>query len=231
MITLSLYGLSSILCFGLPVLAIVLFKLYRHTSLIALAAYYLLTIVHCLYAENIPPVPDFKNPFDIAYSYIEIPLILTSLLFFCHGHQRKQLMQKIIFGFMVYEVLVSLYFKFSPGATIYIVAPGLLVVLGYTMFLLLRQLKFTMIHGKNIGRVMMLAAILFSYCSYALVFYTYFIQKQTDITGIYALYFISSTIASILMAIGLFMMRHRIRELQELKVVRKELQMVFGSPL
>ena len=229
MISISLFGLSSILCFGLPVLAIILFKLYRHTSLIALAVYYLLTITHCLYAGNIPPVPDFQSSFDIAYSYVEIPLILTSLLFFCYGHPRKQIIQKIIIGFIAYEVLISLYFRFSPDATLYIVAPGLFLVVGYTSFLLLRQLKFTMIHGKNIGRVLMLSAILFSYCSYALVFYTYFIQKQTDIRSIYSLYFISSTIAAILMSAGLFMMRHRIKELQELKIVRKELQMVFGS--
>lgn len=229
MITISLFGLTSILCFGLPVLAIVLFRLYRHTSLIALGVYYLLTIVHCLYADTIPPVPNFQNPLDIVYSYVEIPLMLASLLFFCHARQRQQLMQKIIIGFIAYEVLISLYFQFSPNATLYIVGPGLFVVIAYTAFLLLRQLKFTIIHGKNIGRLLMLGAVLFSYSTYALVFYTYFIQKQTDISGIYSIYFVSSTVASILMAIGLFMMRHRIKELQELKVVRKELQMVFGN--
>jgi len=229
MISISLFGLTSILCFGLPVLAIVLFKLYRHTSLIALAVYYLLTIVHCLYADKIPPVPNFVNKLDRAYSYVEMPLMLTSLLFFCHARQRQQIMQKIIMAFMCYELLIAAYFKFSAEGTMYIVAPGLMVVLGYTMFLLLRQLKFTIMHGKNIGRVFMLAAILFSYTAYALVFYTYFIQKQPEINGLYSLYFISSTVASILMAIGLYLMRHRIKELQELKVVRKELQMVFGS--
>ena len=229
MITISLYGLTSILCFGLPVFAIILFKLYRHTSLIALALYYILTIVHCLFAPNIPPVPDFQNPFDIIYSYVEIPLMLTALLFFCHARQRRLIMQRIIVAFVAYEVIISLYFRFSPQATIYIAAPGLLVVIGYTAFLMIRQMKFTLLHGKNIGRVLMLAAILFSYSSYALVFYNYFVQAQSVIASIYTLFFISSTVAALLMAIGLFMMRHRIKELQELKVVRKELQMVFGS--
>jgi hypothetical protein len=31
------------------------------------------------------------------------------------------------------------------------------------------------------------------------------------------------------MNIGLLMMRHRIKELQELKVTRRELQMIFGT--
>ena len=84
-------------------------------------------------------------------------------------------------------------------------------------------------HGKNIGRVLMLGSILFSYSAYFFVFYTYFIQEQKEIVGVYNIYFVSSTIASLLMSVGLFLMRARIKELQELKVVRKELQMVFGS--
>lgn len=222
-----LFAASSILCFSLPLLVIVLFRLYRHTSLIALAVYYGLTIFHCLYADSIPPVPNFTNPWDVLYSYIEIPLILTSLLFFCHVRERRQLMQKVLGGFVVYEVLVSLYFKFSPEVTLYIVAPGLLIVVGYTAFLFLRQARFTILHGKNTGRVLMLGAILASYGSYALVFYTYFVQNRPDIYTVYSLYFISSTVASLLMSVGLFMMRCRIRELQELKIVRKELQLVY----
>lgn len=224
----TIFTLSSIICFGLPVLVIVLFRLYRHTSLIALMLYYGLTIVHCLYAENIPPVPDFNNPMDVLYSYLEIPLVLSSLLFFCHVRQRRLLMQKVLIGFVAYELLVSLYFKFSPAASVYIMAPGLAIVVGYAAYLFIRQTAFTILHGKNTGRVLMLAAVLFSYGSYGLVFYTYFIQKQPDIYTVYSLYFVSSTVASVLMSVGLFMMRHRIRELQELKVVRKELQMVFG---
>ena len=226
----TLFGVSSVLCFSLPILVIVLFRLYRHTSLIALMLYYGLTIVHCLTAESIPPVPTFTNPWDVVYSFVEIPLVLSSLLFFCHMRQRRQLMQKVLVGFVVYELAIALYVKFSPESSVYIMAPGLAIVVGYTTFLFLRQAKFTIFHnGKNIGRVLMLGAILFAYGSYALVFYTYFIQKSPDIYTVYSLYFVSSTVASVLMSAGLFMMRHRIKELQELKVVRKELQMVFGS--
>jgi ABC-type transport system involved in cytochrome c biogenesis permease subunit len=75
----------------------------------------------------------------------------------------------------------------------------------------------------------MLGSVLFSYSAYLFVFYTYFIREQKEITGVYNIYFVSSTIASLLMSVGLFMMRARIKELQELKVVRKELQMVFGN--
>jgi uncharacterized protein with PQ loop repeat len=202
--------------------------LYRHASLIALALYYALTIFHCVNAVTIPPVPDFNNPFEIAYTYLEIPLILTALLFFCPTKQRRN-MHLLIAFFVGYEVVISLLAGFSPKASMYIMAPGLMAVVLYSAFLFLRQLKFTIMHGKNNGRVLMLGAVLFSYSAYLFVFYTYFIQEQKEIKGVYHIYFISSTIAALLMSAGLFMMRARIKELQELKVMRKELQMVFGS--
>ncbi|MDB5206825.1 MAG: hypothetical protein JWR72_1900 [Flavisolibacter sp.] len=225
----SLFGLTSIACFGLPILVILAFRLYRHASLIALLLYYVLTIVHCLNAESIPPVPNFQSAWDVAYSYVEIPLMLSALLFFCPAKLRQQKMHNIIIGFIIFEVMVSLYYKFTPEATIYITAPGLLIIVLYTGFLFLRQAKFTFIHGKNAGRLLMLGGMLFSYSCYLFVFYAYFIQHQTDVAGIYYVYFVASTIASALVSVGLFMMRHRIKELQELKVVRKELQMYFGS--
>jgi hypothetical protein len=92
-----------------------------------------------------------------------------------------------------------------------------------------RQLRFTLLHGKNAGRVLMLGALLFSYSCYLFMFCAHFIFGVEDVSGIYALHFLSSSIAAVLMSIGLFMMRQRIRELQELKVTRRELQMVFGS--
>jgi hypothetical protein len=229
MMTNSLFSATSILCFGLPVLMIFFFRLYRHSSLIALAFYYTLTVLRCLSANTIPPVPDFTNPFDVAYMYVEIPLILTALLFFCPVSHRQQSIHRIIGFFISYEIGVSCVAGFSSKASMYIMAPGLLVVVLYATYLFLRQLRFTLLHGKNWGRVLMLGAILFSYSAYLFVFYTYFIREQKDIADVYTLYFGSSTIASVLMAAGLFLMRIRIKELQELKVMRKELQMVFGS--
>lgn len=130
---LTLFGISSVLCFGLPVLVILLFKLYRHTSLIALLLYYTLTIFHCLCADNIPPVPNFTNSAEVLYSYFEIPLILASLLFFCQGTPPTD--AKVAAGFAIYEVAISLYYKFSPEASVYIMAPGLAIVVLYTAYL------------------------------------------------------------------------------------------------
>lgn len=225
----NLFGVTSVLCFSLPILAILFFRLYRHASLIALMIYYSLTILHCLSSSTMPPSPDFKDTWEVLYNYIEIPLMLSALLFFCPARQKQEKIHSLIKFFVAYEVMVAFVFGVSPQASLYVMTPGLAIIVSYSLFLFLRQVKFTLVHGKNRGRVLMLGALLFSYSCYLYVFYTYFIMGKVDVSGIYALHFLSSTIAAVFMSVGLFLMRHRIRGLQELKITRRELQMVFGT--
>jgi hypothetical protein len=229
MIPNDLFGITSVTCFCLPILAILYYRLYRHASLIALMVYYALTILHCIGSTTMPPSPDLKNTWEVLYNYIEVPLMLLSLLFFCPVKQRQHKMHTVIGFFVVYELVIALLFGFTPLASLCIMTPGLLVIVFYSLFLFLRQVKFTVLHGKNTGRVLMLGALLFSYSCYLAMFYAYFVQEKPDVSGIYAAHFLSSSIASVFMSLGLYLMRHRIRELQELKVTRRELQMIFGS--
>jgi hypothetical protein len=89
--------------------------------------------------------------------------------------------------------------------------------------------KFTILHGKNQGRTVMLASIFFVYACYMLIYYFYFIQKTPDTNDTLLLYFIASFISSILMALGLHLMRKRMKELRSLKVTRKELALFFSN--
>jgi hypothetical protein len=92
-----------------------------------------------------------------------------------------------------------------------------------------RQVKFSIYHGKNHGRVLMLASILFGYACYALIYFFHYIEKTPYIADVFKLYYISSMISAVSMALGLHLMRRRIRELELLKVTRKELAIIFGT--
>jgi peptidoglycan/LPS O-acetylase OafA/YrhL len=229
MIPNSLFGITAIACFTLPIFIILYFRLYKHVSLIALMVYYALIILHCFSSNTVPPAPDLQNTWEVLFNYIEIPLMLSALLFFCPAKQKRQKIHFIISFFLAYEVLVAAFHGFSAAASLYVMVPGLLVIVLYSLFLFLRQVRFTVTHGKNWGRVLMLGSLLFSYSCYLFMFYAYFFQQQSNVAGIYSVHFFSSAIAAVLMSAGLYLMRHRIRDLQELKVTRRELQMVFGG--
>ena len=106
MMPITLFQVLSVICFSFPVIIIFYFRLYRHASLLALVAYYLLNILHCVNSATVPPSLDFKNSWDVLYNVIEIPLMLLALFFFCPVAQRQQRMRHLMRDFVVYEIVL-----------------------------------------------------------------------------------------------------------------------------
>jgi hypothetical protein len=228
MLTDTLLGFTSVVCFSLPVVTILFFRLFRHISLLALLVYYTVSILRCINSNSMPPELNFRDDWAVLYNYLETPLTLLALLFFSPGG-KQQKVHFLIGGFIVYEMAIAVLYGFSPKASLYVMVPGLLLIASYSLFLFGRQLRFSLTHGKNGGRLLMLGALVFSYCSYLALFLFYFFMDLKAFSGIYTLFFLSSGISAVMMSAGLYLMRHRIIGLQELKVTRREMKMVFGS--
>lgn len=224
----TLNSITAVFCFALPILTVLFFRLYRHASLIALVAYYTLAILHGIGSDSRLTAPDFMNGMEMLFSFIQLPLLLLALLFFYPVKQRQQKLYLPIFFFIGYEIFVAALHGFTPLASMFIMIPGLLVITACSFFLFLRQLRFTLLHGKNAGLVLMLGALLFAGSCYLALFYAYFFSAAA-LPSVYAWQQFSASIAAVTMSAGLYLMRHRIRDLQELKVTRRELQMVFGN--
>ena len=225
----ALPGIACIISFFFPVGVIIYNRFYTQRSLAALLIYYVMATLNNLLSLGLIPVSEnFNNLFGILTHYLEIPLLLTALLFFCPNKQKKQIIRALTLSFIAYEFAVTFIHGFTHEAIVYIIGPGLCLILVYTFFLFVWQVKFSIMHGKNQGRTFMLASILFAYACYALIYYFNYIQKTPYKEDTRLLYFISFFIASNLMGIGLYLMRKRIKELQSLKVTRKELALFFG---
>jgi hypothetical protein len=181
-------------------------------------------------SQNIIPVNNtIRINFGILNNYLDVPLMLTALIFFCANKQKQNIIRLLSYLFITYEVLITILHGFRPVSIVYIMGPGLAIIVIYTFYLFMRQIKFSIMHGKNHGRVMMLAAIFFSYASYALIYYFYYVQKTPYVKDTELVYFISTIISSAAMAIGLHLMNKRMKELHSLRVTRKELAMIFNS--
>jgi hypothetical protein len=226
----ALLGVACILSFLLPVVVICYNRFYTHRSLAALSAYYLITALDNTMAQGIIPVPTgFSVWAGVLNNFLDVPLMLTALLFFCPGRQKQKAVHVLTGCFIGYEIIVMLMHGFTPASVIYVMGPGILIVLGYSLFLFVRQVKFSIVHGKNQGRTLMLASIFFMYASYALIYYFFYVMKTPFKADTIILYFIASGIASALMALGLHMMRRRMKELESIKTTRRELAMFFGQ--
>jgi hypothetical protein len=226
----AIIGVAATLSFFLPVVAIVYYKLYQDRSLATLLVYYLITALYNLMAEGIISLPaPFERGFGVINNYLDVPLMLTALLFFCPIKQKQRPIYIILGVFIAYEFAIALFFGLDPKAVVYIMGPGLILVLVYTFYLFIRHIKITVEFGKNAGRTLMLVSILFAYGCYALVYYFYYIQRTPAVADVFLIYYITSFVSSVVMTIGLHLIRQRMRELQAVKNTRRELAVFFGN--
>jgi hypothetical protein len=225
----ALLGVVCVATFSLPIVIIIYNRYYTHRSLTALLIYYILVFTDNLVSENyIPSSSTVSRLITLVDNYAYVPLMLTALLFFCASRQKQNKIRLLTLFFLVYEVIIICVFGFSFNSIVYISGAGVVTLLFYSFYLFVRQVKFTIFHGKNQGRLLMLAAIVFDCSCYSLIYFFNYIEKTPYQNDVFKLYYISSIISSLLMATGLQLMQKRMKELQALKITRKELAMVFS---
>ena len=226
----ALFGVACILSFCLPLAVILYNRFYTHKSLAALLVYYTLALADNILAQEIIFVPGhFLHTFKVVNNYLDVPLMLVTLLYFCPNRQKQKVVNIIAGVFLTYEIIIALVFGLTTKAIIYIMGPGLIVILIYALYLFIRQVKFSIMNGKNVGRTLMLASIFFAYGSYTLIYFFYYILQTPYKSDTLLLYFMSSIISSVLMAVGLHMMRKRMKELKDIRITRRELATFFGE--
>jgi hypothetical protein len=226
----ALLGNACVVTFTLPLVVIIYNRYYTHRSLAALFIYYFLMFIDNFLNEGLLHSPATLNRvISLIDNYTNIPLVLTALLFFCPSKQRQGKVRMLTLLFLSYEIVIIAVCGFTRNSVIYIMGPGVCVVLVYSFYLFIRQVKFSIYHGKNHGRVLMLASFVFDAACYGLIYFFDYILKTPFQADVFRLYYISSIISSILMAVGLHMMRTRMKELKTLKTTRKELALFFGQ--
>ena len=224
----AILGTVCVVSLTLPIVIIFYNRYYTYRSLAALLVYYSLVFIDNLLNENIIPASASLSWYiSLIDNYSYVPLMLSALLFFYPAKQKQNKIKLLTLVFLAYEIVVISVCGFTIQSIIYITGPGVCVILIYSFYLFIRQIRFTIYHGKNQGRVLMLAAVVFDCSCYSLIFFFNYIQKTSYQTDVFKLYYISSIISSVLMAIGLQLMNKRMKELQALKTTRRELAMIF----
>lgn len=228
----AILGVACTVSLFLPVAAILYHKLYRHRSLAALCIYYAVTAFYSLMAGGYLPVSaPYVRAFGVLNNYLDVPLMLTALLFFCPNKQKQKPVHLFTALFVVYEICIAFISGFTPKSVVYIMGPGIALVLIYSFYLFTRHIKMAVVHGKNAGRTLMLAAILFAYSCYSIVYYFFYVQQTPNVADAFLIYFMASIVSCVMMTIGLHLVRKRIRALEEVQNTRRELALFFGEAI
>lgn len=222
-------GILSTLTFVLPIILILFFRLYHHVSFLALIVYYFNAAVYNLMTEGILKVSDnLERMFGAYCNYLDAILVLLVLLLFCINKIKRSVIYITLILYIIYQVFIFLYFGLQFASNIFTTGPGIALVLVYGTYMFYNQLKLTYAKNKGYGKSIMIAALLFAYGSYALIYVLHYIQRVPQVGEIFIIYFVSSIISSIMMALGIYLISKRYQQLKELRTVRKELFLYFS---
>src|SRR6476620_8037231 len=105
----TIFGIICIVALSFPVAVILYNKFYTNRSLAAILIYFSMTASYNLISLSVFPVPEaFQTYYAILNNYLDVPLMLVALLFFCPGKQKQRFVHVLIASFIGYEIVISL---------------------------------------------------------------------------------------------------------------------------
>jgi hypothetical protein len=223
-------GILSAIAFLLPALIILSSRLLINISLLALVIYFLWVAICTLMSVDIIVVSnDVRRNFGVIHNYLDVPLMLTTMLMFCTEKWKQKVIITSIIAFSAYELIILFQHQLQRISSTLIMGPGIILVLVYSLFLFMSNIKSTIVQGKGVGKTLMITSILFAYGCYFLVYLFAYIQKDSNKGDVFIIYYLASIIFSVLMSAGLIWVKKRLREIKEVQTTRKELNVFFHN--
>ena len=227
----SVMGLISSVALFLPVIFILILRLGTYRSFPALLVYYFLVFVYNLFTENYVHVSsEFERNWGLTNNLLDAPLMLFFLTYFSPSSRMTRRMRILIIALIVFDAFVIALRGYNVRSLTIIMAPGLISVLAFCLYFFVRQTKITIMHRKSSGKAVIAAALLFAYGCYGIIYLMYYVFNRIIVNSIddtFLVYFLVTTFSSIFICVGIVMERKRVQKLNELKVTRKELSIVY----
>ena len=226
----SILGILCAVAFIIPALIILSSRLLINISLIALVVYFLLVTTWTLMAEKVIIVDrEVQRSLGIISNYLDVPLMLTSMLMFCTEKTKKRFIVTATIAFMAYELIILFQYKLSSVSSKYVLGPGIILILLFSLYFFMNNIKNTIVQGKGVGKTLMITSILFAYGSYFIVYLFTYVQKTSAKGDVFIIYYLTSIIFSAVMSAGLIWIKKRLREIKEVQITRRELNVFFNN--
>lgn len=230
-------GIISTIALFLPVAFILILRLGQYRTFPALLLYYSIAFINNFLGEQ---YIDTSNKaikyFGLTNNLLDAPVMLLFLTYFCTSAMQARRMKLLIVSLVVFEISVVVFMGLTKQAITIILAPGLAIVFGFCLFFFIRQAKLAITHRKATGKAIISASLLFAYGCY-FILYLLFYVFETHLEGkllneeyladTYLVYFFVATISSIIIGIGIVIESKRVQKLNELKLTRKELSIIY----
>jgi hypothetical protein len=167
-----------------------------------------MTTTYNLMLENIIPVEAAnRKAFGAITNYLDVPLMLTTMVMFCTMLWKKNLIIFTLLLFIAYEFVISIKYGLQPVSSIYLMGIGIAIVFLYSFVFFAEYIKTAIQQNRNYGKTLMISSILFAYGIYAIVYYFFYIKRTPGPAGVLIIYYLASIIFSLLMSMGIIWLK------------------------
>jgi hypothetical protein len=227
---LSVVGLISSIALFLPILIILILRLAWYKSFPALLIYYVLLFAHSILSLNfVHAGKDIVSYFALTINFLDAPLMLAFMTYFSRTASFRKKMKLAIPVFIIFELVIIAIYGFNRTAVVIVLGPGLLMILILSLIFFIHQAKITVVHQKAAGKAFIASSLLFAYGGYSFVYVVHFLLTTPHREDTLLVYYLIVIFSSMLLATGIFMERRRVKQLNELKVAREELKVIYGG--
>lgn len=226
----STLGLISSIALFTPIFFIAILRLGTYKTFPALIIYYAAVFIYNLMTEGyIHADPSFVRYWGLTNNLLDVPLLLTFLIYFSTSASFTRRIKTIIFAFALFEAIVILIIGFNVKAVTIILGPGIVIEIALCLFFFIRHTKITILYRKATGKALIAASLLFAYGCYGIIYLMYYVFKTQQVADTFLIYFLVVTISSLLLSVGIIVEQKRIRKLHEMKLTRKELSTIYAE--
>lgn len=227
---LIMMGLISSVVLILPIIIILTFRLAWYKSFPALLVYYFLVSGYNFLAlDFVGTDKTFLYYYGVINNLLDAPLMLIFMTYFSRTAVFRKRMKLFIPIFVLFELVVIAIVGFSQDAATIVLAPGLTIILTLALIFFIHQVKITVVYQKAAGKALIAASLLFAYGGFGFIYIVYYLLKTPYKDDTLIVYYFVSIFSSLLISAGIFLERKRVRQLNELKITREELKVIYGG--
>ena len=203
----SIVTVIAIVAYFIPILIVAIKRVHKHKRILLFAIYWMIGGL----VNMVDFIPGLDKPslekFSVIYNILDFPMILTFIAISSGSSSLKKFLKVSIPAFLVVEILNAFVNGLKYDSLKYTMGVGLLLVLVALMWEITCYLK--RIEHSNLEKALLfiLAALLFEYGSYIVVYvFDFFVISTNDIDN-FLIYYISSIIAIAIACIGFLLVR------------------------
>ncbi|MER3498349.1 MAG: hypothetical protein C4308_06785 [Chitinophagaceae bacterium] len=212
------------------IIFILAFGLYNRRCFLALAVCILLSAVYNLSSQGFLPMPGgLLRNLGITNNLLDGPLMLIFLTFFTNTDKLRKQFYIGAGLFLLFEAVVIFIYGFSLQTIKIVLGPDIVLIVGISLLFFMKNVRMAIVHKRTLGKAIIISAVLIAYSIYSLIYVFHYLLKTKYIQDAQLVYYLVTILSSLLLSTGIFIESKRIKKLNELKIIRKELADIYGT--